>query len=72
MELEAGNYHRAIKHFLLAARAGYKESLDNIKQGYTIGHVTKDEYENTLRAYQKSHDEMKSEARDKAAHMMIA
>ena len=30
------------------------------------GHVTKDQYANTLREYQKSQDEMKSEARDKA------
>ena len=30
------------------------------------GDVTKDEYANTLREYQKSQDEMKSDARDKA------
>ena len=31
------------------------------------GIVTKDEYANTLRAHQKSIDEMKSDAREKAA-----
>ena len=31
------------------------------------GTVTKDEYANTLRAYQNMQDEMKSEDRDKAA-----
>ena len=65
-EYEAGNYQRAYKHFIIAARAGCKESLDVVKGGYTVGIVTKDEYANTLRAYQKSQDEMKSEARDKA------
>ena len=30
------------------------------------GFVTKDEYEKTLRAYQKMQDEMKSDQRDKA------
>ena len=30
------------------------------------GFVTKDEYANTLREYQKSQDDMKSDARDKA------
>ena len=30
------------------------------------GHVTKEQYANTLREYQKSQDEMKSDARDKA------
>ena len=66
MEGEVGNYHRAKKHFLLAARAGYKNSLDCVKGGYMDGYVTKDEYANTLREYQKSQDETKSEARDKA------
>jgi len=66
MELEAGNYQRAMKHLLIAAKAGYKVSLDSVKQGFRSGIVTKDEYANTLREYQKSQDEMKSEARDKA------
>ena len=65
-EYEAGNYHRAFKHFIFAASAGYKPSLDNVKQGYTAGHIRKDEYANTLREYQKSQDELKSDARDKA------
>ena len=30
------------------------------------GFITKDEYANTLRAYQQRHDEMKSDDRDKA------
>lgn len=32
-----------------------------------LGRVTKDDYANTLRAYQKRQNEMKSEMRDKAA-----
>ena len=66
MEGHAGNHNQAMKHFLIAARAGSKLSLDVVKNGYTEGLVTKDEYANTLRAYQKSQDEMKSDARDKA------
>ena len=65
-EYEAGNDQRAMKHFILAARAGDKLSSDMVKEGYMAGIVTKEEYANTLRAYQKSQDEMKSEARDKA------
>ena len=65
-ELEAGNHERAMKHLVLAASAGYKKSLDMVKHGFMNGHVTKEEYANTLREYQKSQDEMKSEARDKA------
>ena len=66
-EFEAGNYHRAYKHFILAARAGYKLSLDVVKDGYMYGDVTKDEYVNALRAYQQQQDEMKSEERDKVS-----
>ena len=66
-EGEAGNIQRAMKHLLISARAGDKLSLDTVKDGYMRGHVTKDQYANTLREYQKSQDEMKSEARDKAA-----
>ena len=66
MEEHAGNNHRADKHFMLAASAGFKLSLDGVKDGYMDGNVTKDEYANTLRQYQKNQDEMKSDARDKA------
>ena len=66
MEGEAGNHDRAKKHFILAAKAGFKKSLDNVKGGYIHGFVTRDEYANTLRAYQQRHDEMKSDNRDKA------
>ena len=61
------NDSRAMKHFLLAARAGHTNALkDKVKDGYMHGRVTKEEYANTLRAYQKSQDEMKSDARDEA------
>ena len=66
MEGNAGDNHRAMNHFIISARAGHKYSLDGVKYGYTKGHVTKEEYANTLREYQKSQDEMKSKARDKA------
>ena len=66
MEGLAGNHQRAFKHFILAASAGYKDSLDTVKQGFMNGHVSKDQYANTLRAYQESQGEMESKARDKA------
>ena len=65
-EERAGNHNRAMKHFLLAAKAGYKPSLDNVKAGFMDGLVTKDEYENTIRAYHERCNEMKSDNRDKA------
>ena len=67
IELEAGNHQRAYKNLVISAKAGYKDSLSMVKQGFMKGFITKDEYANTLREYQKIQDEMKSEARDKAA-----
>ena len=67
IEGKAGNYLRALKHFIISASAGCKKSLDMVKKGYMDGFVTKEEYANTLREYQKSQDEMRSETRDKAA-----
>lgn len=70
-EYKAGNHYRAMKHLMIAARSGTKESLDCVKIGFTNGYITKDEYASTLRAYQKRLDEMKSGERDKAA-LLIA
>jgi len=78
-ERKAGNHKRAIKHYLISARAGYDGSLEFVKMYFipflvTKGKtnmkallVTKDEYESTLRAYHERQNEMKSDMRDKAA-----
>ena len=70
MEGETGNHQRAKKHFMLAAKVGDKDSLEFVKKWFMGGVVTKEEYESTLRSFQKSVDEMKSEARDKSADMI--
>ena len=33
MEGDAGNHYRAMQHFILSARAGDKDSLDEVKKG---------------------------------------
>jgi len=70
MEMSNGNMVRAMKHFIIAARSGLDVSLKKVGLGYKRGYVTKDDYASTLRAYQASWDEMKSEQRIKA--MVIA
>lgn len=62
----AGNEEKAQKHFIIAARAGHGECLEKVRKGYARGVVTKDEYADTLREYQKRQDETKSEMRDEA------
>ena len=65
-EAENGNIQRAMKHCAIAAKAGDNNALDDVKYGYTAGYVTKDEYAQALRGYQKWQDEVRSDARDKA------
>ena len=63
LEGKAGNHQRKYKHHVIAAKAGYRTSLDSVKQGFMAGLVTKYEYGTTLRAYQTRVDEMKSDMR---------
>ena len=67
-----GHPDRAMKHYLLAARAGYEEALDQVKLGFQLGVVTKDGYANTLRAYHERQKEMKSDMREKAAALHVS
>ena len=53
-EGQAGNYQRAYKHFILAAKFGHEGSLEMVTIGFRKGRVTKDDYESTLRAYHES------------------
>ena len=64
---EAGNHQRAMKHYLISARAGYDLSLDMVRDGFKCGLITKDEYSHTLRAYQQRQNEINSDERVKAA-----
>jgi len=62
-----GNYNRALKHFMIAARNGLTDSLEAIKQMYSKGHVTKEVYTKALQSYQEYLGEIKSVQRDKVA-----
>ena len=66
-ECEAGNYDRALKHFMLAAGCGSKESLSTIQEMFKNGVATKEDYTQSLRAYQAYLGEIKSAQRDEAA-----
>ena len=65
-EINAGNYQRAYKHYMIAAKSGYDVSLDRVKEGFMTGFVAKDEYEQTLRIYQKLMDAETSDMRSEA------
>ena len=67
MEYEAGNIDRALKHLMISTNDGHKKSLQGIKQFYSDGYATKEDYTEALRSYQEYLDEIKSEQRDAAA-----
>jgi len=66
-EVKNGNMVLAMKHFIIAAKSGEDDSLKKVGLGYKDGLVTKDEYASTLRAYQLSMNDMKSEERTVAS-----
>eukprot|EP00956_Cyclotella_meneghiniana_P015727 scaffold24401_cov42-Cyclotella_meneghiniana.AAC.3 len=66
MELANGNHVGAMRHFMIAAKCGHDKSLEIVKLGFQEGIVTKEDFENTLRCYQASQDETRSEERDRA------
>lgn len=57
------NMNRAYKHYMIAASSGLDQALEMVEEGHAKGHVTKDDLEETLRAYQESIDGMESPAR---------
>ena len=67
LEANVGNYDRALKHLLIANRAGHDKSLEMIKDMYQHGDATKDDYTKALQSYQEYLGEIKSCQRDKAA-----
>ena len=71
LEGRAGNHFRGLRHLTIAVRSGHEDSMNQYKDFYGRGLVTKDEYESTLLAYQKRQDERKSETREKAKELML-
>lgn len=59
----------SMKHFMVGAKSGYENCLRSVKEGFIDGMVTKADFEETLRMYKESLDEISSEQRDKAAAM---
>jgi len=58
---------RALKHYMIALKGGYADSLKYIQLLYSNGHVTKEDYATALRSYQAYLSEIKSKQRDEAA-----
>ncbi|EJK52308.1 hypothetical protein THAOC_28432, partial [Thalassiosira oceanica] len=60
------NRDRALRHFLISAKMGDKDSVENIKKFFMDGVATRDQYTEALKGYQNAVEEMKSHDRDES------
>lgn len=65
LENNHGSKIKAMKHMLIGAASGHDDALTLVKQGLTDHRVTKEEYDNALRAYKESKKLMDNAQRDK-------
>ena len=68
-EAKKGDYDRAVRHFLISAKMGRKESVDKIKSMFMEGVATKEQYAEALKGYQDAAEEMRSHDRDEAKRL---
>ncbi|EJK44927.1 hypothetical protein THAOC_19775 [Thalassiosira oceanica] len=66
-EMKKGDYDRAVRHALISAKMGHRDSVEMIKGMFMRGQVTKEQYTEALKGYQVAVEEMKSHDRDEAA-----
>ncbi|EJK73454.1 hypothetical protein THAOC_04920 [Thalassiosira oceanica] len=65
-EIEREKHHRAVRHYLISAKMGHKNSLEMIQIGLMAGLATNEQYAEALKGYQDAVEEMKSHDRDEA------
>ncbi len=63
-EGNAGRHDIAMRHFIIAAKQGYDEALEEVKKGFQRGYVSKEDYATALRGHQAAVDATKSQQRD--------
>ena len=69
IEKNKGNWNSALKHLLISAKMGHKESIVKIKDIFMAGAATKEQYTDAPRGYQNAVEEMKSDDRDEAKRL---
>ena len=63
-EAEKGDHDRAVRHYLISAKMGHKDSVEAIKEMFTMGLATKEQYAEAMEGYRDAVEEMKSHDRD--------
>ena len=72
LECQKGNHGCAVRHLLISAKMGYKDSLEEIKKAFMARVATKEQYAEALKGYQDAVEEMKSHDRDEAKLFSLA
>ncbi|EJK43788.1 hypothetical protein THAOC_37735, partial [Thalassiosira oceanica] len=70
LEGKEGNYDRAVRHYLISAKMGHKDSVENIKRLFMAGIATNEQYAAALKGYQNAVEETKSHDRDTASALI--
>ncbi len=63
-EMRNGRTDRATKHLIIAAKLGYDDALEPLKEGFAKGCLSKEDYAAALRGHQAAVDATKSQQRD--------
>lgn len=66
IEFDEGNPWKAYKHYVISAKFGLSDAMHKVREGYTQGFVSKEEFSDVLRSFQKLMLEKASESKDKA------
>ena len=70
IEWKKGDQDRALRHYLISAKMGHKDSVEAIKNIFAKGLATKELYFQALKEYQEAVEEMKSHDRDEAKRIL--
>ena len=71
-EYNAGNYDLALQHWMITAKLGDQDALNEVKGMYMDGLATKADYAEALRGYQSAAEELRSPDRDEAKSLGLA
>lgn len=70
IESDNGQIQRAVKHWIISAKQGQDSSLENVKQFFKDGLVSKEDFAAALRGHQAAMDATKSPQREKAVEYL--
>ncbi|EJK71551.1 hypothetical protein THAOC_06991, partial [Thalassiosira oceanica] len=71
VEYHNGNYELAIQHWMISAKMGDQDSLNEIKDMFKDGQATKAQYAEALLGYRDAVEEMKSPQREEAKRLGV-